>query len=50
MNTPKTTLGGKKYSEGHGASGIIWAIICFEILKRYCRIVYESPVAKNTQC
>jgi hypothetical protein len=29
------------------AYGIIWPIACFEFLKRYCRLVYESPVAKT---
>jgi len=28
-------------------SGTIWLIVCLEMWKRYCRLLYESPVAKN---
>ena len=28
-------------------SGTVWLMACLEIWKRYCRLVYESPVAKN---
>ena len=33
-------------NESH-TSGMIFDIVHFDILNKYCKLVYESPVAKN---